>query len=544
MADDTLEREENQEVGTSPKQLRCRFHETEEYTIFCKDCKDFMCLKCIGQLHQKHELSQVQDADQAIRTVMYGLLLENKYAEHLNSLSDKVSDKEKELVQDEESYTREIRTSVNKMKQNIDIAEERLLSVLRNAIESYQISLQEQKTNINNVEREIANLDVDKLPGYNLNNIINLLSAMKLCSSSSEKFMNRLNPCFQPTLEFSIGNIILDGNLEGYVSALPSYSDISVQTEFSEDSDIEWFDAEDMQEDDLIESSSDEVTDQIDEYPISFQLKQDIKIVQKIVPISKKDAWIISNRKLLKIVEHSLQEDVYAENVDDIVDLKDGCVLILRSDDSFIMKLLPNRRLVRFADVGIMYTYPSYNPYCICLKDDIIVTYNWSTTGNKTHGYTSRNNIIWMNTDGIVTERSLFSKSGWKRPCSVQNLESGVCVLYCADFESNLHSIELLEAKSDKCNKLYCFKGIFELTPHRNFECKGICVDKAGNIIVSDYRHHSVYVLDKELKYKKTLFDARNGLDKPAAICVFNNHLWVADGNQVFIFNYECVGNS
>ncbi|CAC5361596.1 unnamed protein product [Mytilus coruscus] len=541
MADDTLEREGKQEVGKSLKPLRCRFHETEVYQIFCKDCKDFMCFQCIGQIHHKHELSQVQDADEAIRTQMCGLLLENKYAEHLNSLSDKVLDKEKELVQDEQSLKREIRTSVDKMKQNIDRAEKRLLSVLRNAIESYQISLQEQKTNINNLQTEIAILEVDKLPEYNLNNIINIISEMKVYSATCDKIINHPKPSFKPTMEFSIGNLFLsDENLEDDVSALPSCSDISIQTDLSEDSDIEWFDAEDMKEDDLIESSSDEVTDQIDEFPINFQLKQDIKLVKKIVPISEKDAWIISNRKLLKIVDHSLQEEVYAQNVDDIVDLKDGCVLILRSEYSFIMKLLPNRRLVRFADVGIMYTYPSYNPYCICLKDDIIVTYNWSTTGNKTHGYTSRNHIIWMNTNGIVTESSLFSKNVWKQPCSVQNLESGVCVLYRADYESNLCSIELLEAKSDKCNQLYCFKGIFGLTPHRNFECKGICVDKAGNIIVSDYRHHSVYILDKELKYKKTLFDARNGLDKPAAICVFNNHLWVADGNQIFIFNYDC----
>ncbi|CAC5424038.1 unnamed protein product [Mytilus coruscus] len=466
MADDTFEREVKQEVCKSAKPLRCRFHETEEYTIYCKDCKDFMCFKCIGQLHQKHDLGQLQGADEDIRKEMEDLLFENKYAEQLNALGDKVSDKEKELVQDEESLKREIRTSVDKMKENIDLAEKRLLSVLRNAIESYQISLQEQKTNINNLQTKIANLDVDKLPGYNLNNIINLLSAMKLCSSSCEKFINHLNPCFQPTLEFSIGNVILDGNLEGDVSVLPSCSDISIQTDFSEDSDTEWFDAEDMVEDDLIESSSDEVTDQIDEYPINFQLKQDIKLVRKIVPISEKDAWIISNRKLLKIVDHCLQGDAYAETVDDIVVLKDGCVLVIRYNGTFIMKLLTNKRLVRFADVG------SYSPYCICIRDDIVVIYISTVTGNNIYDYISKSHIIWMNTDGIVTKRSLFSERVWKRPCSIQNLESGVYVLYRVDNESNLYSIELLEAKSDKCNKLNCLKGYMGSIQRRTLNVK------------------------------------------------------------------------
>lgn len=71
-----------------------------------------------------------------------------------------------------------------------------------------------------------------------------------------------------------------------------------------------------------------------------------------------------------------------------------------------------------------------------------------------------------------------------------------------------------------------------------------MCVDKAYNITVSDYRQRSEYVLDKMLRYKKTLFDARYGLDKPAFIDMSNNHLWVSDGNQIFIVNYECVGNT
>ncbi|VDH99944.1 Hypothetical predicted protein [Mytilus galloprovincialis] len=289
MADDMLEHEEKQEVSRHPKLLRCRFHETEVYTIYCKDCNDFMCFKCIGQLHQKHELSQLQDSDEAIRIEMFGLLLENKYAEHLNSLIDKVSDREKELVQDEETISREIRTSVDKMKQNIDLAEKRLLLELRNAFESYQTSLQEQKSNINNLQTEIANLDVDKLPELSLSHIINSLSEMKLCSSTSDKLLNHPKPGFQPTVEFSIGNLIqtTSGKRDAGVLPLPSSTNISTQTDYFEDSDTEWFDAEDLEDDDVIESSSDEITN---EYPIKFQMSQDITVISKTVPISEKNA--------------------------------------------------------------------------------------------------------------------------------------------------------------------------------------------------------------------------------------------------------------
>ncbi|CAC5361611.1 unnamed protein product [Mytilus coruscus] len=245
------------------------------------------CVLNVSDSYTKHDLSQLQDADEAIRTEMRGLLVENKYAEHLNSLSDKVSDKEKELVQDEESLTTEIRTSVDKMKQNIDLSEKRLSSELRNAFESYQTSLQEQKTKIKNLQTEIANLDVDKLPEYNLNLLIYSLSEMKLCSSSCDKIINHPKSGFQPTIEFSIGNLIQtsSGKCGAGALPLPSSSTISTQTDFFEDSDTEWFDAEDREEDDVIESSSDEITD---EYPIKFQINQDIKLISKIVPNLKK----------------------------------------------------------------------------------------------------------------------------------------------------------------------------------------------------------------------------------------------------------------
>ncbi|CAC5391992.1 unnamed protein product [Mytilus coruscus] len=202
------------------------------------------------------------------------------------------------------------------------------------------------------------------------------------------------------------------------------------------------------------------------------------------------------------------------------------------------MKLLLNKRLVRFADIG------SYSPHCACIRDDMIVIYISSVTGNNLYDYISKSHIIWLNTDGIIIKRSLFSDSVWKRPCSIHSLESGLCVLYRANANHYFHSIELLDAKSDKCNKLFAFNGIYGLNRQKNFKCGGMCADKAGNIFVSYYRHQSVYVLDKNMKYKKTLFDARNGMDKPAAIGMFINHLWVADENQIFIFNYECVGNS
>ncbi|CAG2247268.1 unnamed protein product [Mytilus edulis] len=287
MADNTLECKEKQEVGTSLKQLRCRFHDTEEYSIFCKDCKDFMCFKCLGQLHQKHDFSQLQDAEEDIRKEMEVQLFENKYAEQLSALSDKLSQNRKKLAYSEKRLKNEIRTSVEQMKHKIDLSEENLLSELRITFESSQTTLQDEEIHITNLQTEIDNVDVNKLHEYSVSHITNILSAIKLCSTKYDTIDNQPIPGFTPTIEFSIGNLVLmtSGNCDACALPLPSFSNISTQTDYFEDSDTEWFDAEDREEDDIIESSSDEITD---EYPIKLQMSQDITVISKIVPTSEK----------------------------------------------------------------------------------------------------------------------------------------------------------------------------------------------------------------------------------------------------------------
>lgn len=536
MADSTLERVEKQVIAKSTNTLLCRFHKTEEYQMFCKDCKDFLCFECLELLHNKHNLCRLKDAKEDIRTEMSVLLFEDKYVKQFNELSENLLEKKKELKENEESLKREIRTSIEDMKHKIDLSEEHLLLELHDTFEGYQKTLQRQETNINYLKTEIDKLEINKLNDFNICHLINTLSEMKVCFSKCSKIIKHPKQEFSPIMEFSVGSVnnVSDGNKEVSALSMPSCSDISNQTYVLEDSDTEWFDAEETEPyDDTVhvESSSDQV---IGEYPMNLQLKQDITLIRKILPISEKDAWILTNRSLCKIIDHSFNDIVYADSVDDFVALKDGNVLILSTSNSFIMKLLPNKRLVRFANVG---TYDRL-PYCCCIcKDNSIVIHLLSSSYNENGIYTYF--VVRMNTDGIVISEQILYKTISRQPSVIQSMSnSSVCVLYRLNNYSNLHHIEILEGKLKILRIINHFNGIYGHETHNHFECNGMCVNKDDNILISDKRHHSVYVLDKELQFKKTLFDARNGLNEPAAIGLFNDFIWVADGNQIFIFKY------
>lgn len=136
------------------------------------------------------------------------------------------------------------------------------------------------------------------------------------------------------------------------------------------------------------------------------------------------------------------------------------------------MKLLTDRRLVRFANIG----GSGRKPHCFCIsEDDLLVIYLASYSASQRYEFI--NHFVWMNTDGIVTDQVSFSKDTFQKPCSIQILESYLCVLYYTG-TSNLNRIVLLEKKSDKCNSIKSFSGIFGFEASSHFQVMGCVLTK------------------------------------------------------------------
>ncbi|CAC5424035.1 unnamed protein product [Mytilus coruscus] len=327
MAAHILESVEKHEDLNSTKTLYCRFHNEEECQLFCKDCKDFVCFESLGHLHQKHNVCRLQNAEKDIQKEIRNSLFEDKYIKHLDVLSEKIIEKKKDLVQDEESLKRDIKSKVKNVRKQINLSEKYLLSEVRCAFKGYQTTLTEQETNVNNLRTKITYLDVNKLNEYNLDYIMNTLSEMKVCSSTFYNDKKDQQVVFTAAITVSIGNMIKATDdkfiFENPAPSKFSYSNYATQTDPQEDSDTEWFDAEDTAPYDLDENSSGEYKD---DYPITIHLPCNMNSVNKIELISEKDAWLLSNKRLCKIVDHSFEDSVYAHDVDDFVVLKDGCV--------------------------------------------------------------------------------------------------------------------------------------------------------------------------------------------------------------------------
>ncbi|VDI78064.1 Hypothetical predicted protein [Mytilus galloprovincialis] len=289
----------------------------------------------------------------------------------------------------------------------------------------------------------------------------------------------------------------------------------------------EWFEAEDdiVIDEDAIEKSSDEI--KVDNPFHVYKLNKDIGRIKKICPINYTDAWVLADRKLFKMTNQYLEDTVYADDADDIVVLKDGCVLILRIKNTIIIKLLTNRRLLRFANVG----NNSMLPYCFCSSIDDLLTVYFSSQSCDIYGnYESC--VVHIVKNGIITGQFNISTFQLEKPYIMHFVKSALCILYVADNLRVLNNVKLFEKAKYEYIEAKYFNGIIGYNPTQNFESHGIC-SKKGNIFESDIRHHSVYALDKNLKYTKCEVDARDGLDKPTAIAIYSDYLWIADGDQI-----------
>jgi hypothetical protein len=261
-----------------------------------------------------------------------------------------------------------------------------------------------------------------------------------------------------------------------------------------------------------------------------------VEWVHKVIPLSDHDAWILSNRTLRKITRNILEDFIYAKSVDDITTLNDGSVLILSKDNKFIMKLLPTKQCVRFASIPWHMA-----PFCLCCTGDgsIFITLRDSISGrNYVNHY-----IAKFSLEGIKIYQKQFELHKFQLPYFMQNTagkKSHLYVLYQTEgYPIPQSTVRIIDKTTG--NILKTFNGAVEMNPSADFKCYGMTLANDGSILVSDHIQHSIFALSNYLEFRTCIMDATHGLQSPMAIAVYDNLLWVADQNKIFIFKYDSL---
>ena len=498
--------------------IQCRFHERQLYQLYCSDCKDCVCLECLNETHKKHSFCQLQDAEAEIREELQPYLADDQVGyQRMNNLSKILQQKTSELEKEMFDMRNQIEVIAEQMKLQIDSSKEELFSSLENTLCGHFNSVSSIQDRLQTLQSNCVSFKTGIRGEQCLNYLVWILSEVKTCLEIRDKIEEKFP---MPVFQQSHG-----------VCKVGEFVTVCTQIEALDetDSDIEWFDADDASE---IENSSDEVKE---EYPMVIDL-DNVEWVHKVIPLSDHDAWILSNRTLRKITRNILEDFIYAKSVDDITTLNDGSVLILSKDNKFIMKLLPTKQCVRFASVPWHMA-----PFCLCCTGDgsIFITLRDSISGrNYVNHY-----IAKFSLEGIKIYQKQFELHKFQLPYFMQNTagkKSHLYVLYQTEgYPIPQSTVRIIDKTTG--NILKTFNGAVEMNPSADFKCYGMTLANDGSILVSDHIQHSIFALSNYLEFRTCIMDATHGLQSPMAIAVYDNLLWVADQNKIFIFKYDSL---
>ncbi|CAG2217357.1 unnamed protein product [Mytilus edulis] len=216
-----------------------------------------------------------------------------------------------------------------------------------------------------------------------------------------------------------------------------------------------------------------------EDYPITISFDKKEGKIDKIIPISDQDAWVILSRQLRKIKNRVLESKKYV-TADDFVVLKDGSVVVLNQMDQFIKKLLLDGRVVPF------YCLDNYTAGSLCLTDNSVFINMSHYDHEKSRSLFS--NMNSCNFDGIISSnRDLFAFNligSPKLAVYINEKVKSFCILGKKSVRNNtLSTIYLVSPKEKDKNStnwadVKSFQGIFGMSPSIKFNCNGVCIDR------------------------------------------------------------------
>ncbi|XP_063404521.1 uncharacterized protein LOC134687986 [Mytilus trossulus] len=526
--------------------IKCSFH-NQDYKLYCKDCKDCICMECLDEdLHHMHSFCKLKDARIDILKELQTFIADNgeTKSETADYFSEALKRKMEEFKDAELLIKNQVIDGAEEMIQHIKASKDELLSSLEQQFykrykhnKSVQDSLKTIYSCVNNVDPDTIKDD----------QVVNLHVEMRRCVSTCKHILSKdEKPTFIQNPNCTLGYLTTisdditnaetisksDDEIDKNKKLHNSSVTVVVQTDYNNS--VLAKEREANQE----ESSSDELQD---DYPITISFDNNEGEIDKIIPISDQDAWVIISRKLRKIKNRMLESTQYT-SADDFVVLKDGSVVLLCTNDKFIKKLLLDGRVVPFAFMD------SYYPYGLCLTENsVFINLCYYNSKDFRIMFSKMNSFGF---DGIISttwDLETLNLSGL--PESVLHIdgeETVFCILskYYSGNEglSIIYLVKRNKKDTDSTGSVDVkyFQGSFGMSPSIKFKCNGICSDKNNTIVVSDTIYRCVYALDENMKFKKFVVSSSDyNLESPGAIAIYNENLWVADGKKILIFKYD-----
>jgi hypothetical protein len=474
----------------------CSIHRQEEVNLVCKKCNEVICTTCKMVDHQNHVCHEISDAADEIRRELHSAVELGTAVRQLQSLSKTKADCEQTVVLLDsmlESGVQCIHNRAKKLRQDIDQICINLEHELRAAHGEEKLLLGLQESCINT---QMANYSTLTTTARHMLNSADNISIIR----QGKQLIKRLNEQLAPSSIYS-------NTLSPWLQCADTTTLTDIKRVFG------------------VEISRSRLNGKL-ELLSSFTCSDSSKSVIGIAPIGVDSSWIVQ----------------YSHSKISLTDVR-GHVRNILEMDTVVDDLAVDPR-------GSMYVSCN-GSNCVKCVDSCLEVSTTVTTSDYPRGLewsTQRDSLLLCTVGAKDASVRSSEHKGQLYDISPggnmsRNNTTEVAFEYPARIATNVNGDVYVADWGKKCVIIIGKDGgeRVRYTGQKGnlFELRGLCCDKNGNILIADYSHDRVHVLNVNGQFVCILAQ-HELIQKPWSVAIGHNGcLWVGETNgRVKIFKY------
>ena len=501
----------------------CRVHVTEQMDIYCSKCDMVLCKICKEAKHRTHTVQDAKDVSKIMKDCLSPLLGSIKeYLPEFQEYAKKIKLSQRELDSDLDNAIKDIKSRSKFLQGEIEKISKRLIAEVN----------ERHKTEFNKLDAEVDKV----LKSYqsmatlasSAERILKIGSDIKVIESS-KRIQKRFLQVEDELPSVSCKKVDTVGFVPGGLMAQ------NLQTMFGQCSKGE------IELPTLPIPWGLRAAKEIEMRSLSsFKIKEIPDTIQAIAPISGDEAWVCcgwgSKEVHLYTAQGEKKKTIAMDmQVDHICAIPSGEVLVSSYEEKYIKKIDKDFNVCDFA---IPHLYPG-GMTMNKRKELFVCAVDSYTTRRAAH---SHRVILVMSEFGMNLDEidEYDDKHLFGAPYRVaETVTRELCV---TDREEG--KLRVTVVGKDSAMK-YTYHGPNEVKMKQPFNPLGLCGDRYGNLLISDWGNHCVHLLNSDGEFQGFMLSKKDGLYKPNAMALDKEgHLWVGDGNAtVRVYKYSKRNN-
>jgi len=496
----------------------CNKHPGNDLVVYCTKCKITICYACKEEKHNSHPVQEASGVSKNMRSSLSHFLGAIKeFLPDFETYVKMIRQGQKEAEGDLNNAIQDVKSRSKFLQNEIEKISDNLIYELKQKHKASVENLNKEAKNVINSYKSIATLTASADRMLKLGSDLNVIDSSK---NIQKRFMQiedelpKMDIDKIETVGFVPGGLKFDSlpKLFGQITK----GEISLPT-----LPVPWG----------IRVAKDFEVCSV----AAFKIHSSPETVHAIAPISETEAWVASgwgtkDAYLYHISGERRKKVTLDIQIDHMCVTPGGELLVSSYEDKYIRKI--NKEHV-VCDFAMPHLYPG-GMMMTKRKELFVCAVDSYTTRRAEH---SRRCVMKMSEYGMAIDEIDEDGSEPLFGAPYRVVETPNRNLIVTDREEGKLRVTCIDHEG--CRK-FVYTGPKHVQMKQPFNPLGLCCDRAGNTLVTDWANHCVHLINSDGEFKGFILSQKDGLFKPNAMVLDKGgQLWIGDGNStVRVYKY------